>query len=205
MKQEELQKLLSDFEQSKYGKLKQWEIDRNQQLKAVCSDGGKVAGPITKKNKTGLFKRTKLKVIEDAIIGGQECWNQKVENGTSDQHIQKMVEKSLESENHINNQKILCTNCNKEFIGRIYYRWHGDNCKQLKIYQKQLDIILKLNKDTFDANDLYSICLKEDYDRKKFYYRNGLLKNTKYIKCIKKGTNQNNPSTFILIKKDCFL
>ena len=43
-KNKDLQKMLTEFEKE-FGHIKEWEIDRNNQLASIASDGGKATGP----------------------------------------------------------------------------------------------------------------------------------------------------------------
>lgn len=146
MTNEELQKLLTSFEQE-VGNIKQWEIDRKDNLKAVCKDGGKVGGKTHIQNKTGLFSRTKEEIKNHASkggkIGGKIVGAMMRDNG----HLAKIcglggkkggktnVESGHLAKVRVNGGKnasekiYICPHCNKELKGAIYFRWHGDNCK----------------------------------------------------------------------------
>jgi hypothetical protein len=92
-----------------------------------------------------------------------------------------------------------CEHCNKKVKGAVYHRWHGDNCNELQKIQTQIDIINMIKTKTFTSNDVAVVCSKLEYNYRLIKY--GLLKNPTYIKTIKIGTNQNNPSIYQKIVK----
>lgn len=84
MTNEELQKLLTSFEQE-VSHIKQWEIDRNVQLKSVCSAGGKagviimnqknkINGHFEKLTKNKIGKKRSIDTVNKIKEGSKHSW-----------------------------------------------------------------------------------------------------------------------------------
>ena len=124
MTNEELQKLLTSFEQE-VGNIKQWEIDRKDNLRAICKDGGISNGKKHLQNRTGLFSRTDEKIKSDAIKGGKIGGAKTASMG----YLSRAGKISVESPNHVNNKRLTCPHCNKEGGYTAMKRHHMDRCK----------------------------------------------------------------------------
>ena len=150
MTQEEIQKLLDEFGQSKIALTPQWKIDHNEHLKSIASSGNKavrekynnkVGGykgkPILQYDSDGNFVKEHLS-LRDAGI----------DLGTTDKVIYEITKRrrlssykgymfrykkddtiptKIESLHSILNPT--CEHCGKQVAKGMYSRWHGDNCK----------------------------------------------------------------------------
>lgn len=182
--------------------------------------GGQTSGPLLQKNSIGIFGRSEEKIKEDASFGGTisgnrhkgkfiKEWKEENPNLAFEQNSKigkKQGKKNVEN-GHLEKVRITggknaseieykCEHCDKIVKGAVYHRWHGDNCKEYEKIIEQLSVIKMLNKNKFSSNDIISLCKKIEYNYKTIKY--GILKNKNYIKIIKVGTNQSNPSIFEL-------
>lgn len=161
-----------------------------EKIKKDASDGGKISAILYK----GKFfkdweENNPEKAFESKSNGGRIGGNKNVKSG----HLAKVRINGGKNASEI---EYTCQHCNKIVSGAVYFRWHGDNCSTLEKLNKQLEVIYKINKKTFTSNDVVNICKKLKINYKPIKY--GILKNEKYIKVIKIGTNQTNPTIFKL-------
>lgn len=217
MTNEELQKMLTSFEQE-VGHIKDWQIDRNERIKSVSSQGGTISGTNKFKNKTGFFARNEEQIKKDNKKAGsisakknkgkflmkwadenpELAFKQNSEIGLKQGKIN--VESGHLSKVRVNGGKNAseiqyeCNICGKKVNGAVYHRWHGENCKELEKINEQLSILHKLNKIEFNTNEVISLCKKIGFNYKHIKY--GIFKNKNYIEQLHIGTNQTNPSIF---------
>ena len=140
MTNEELQKLLTSFEQE-VGNIKQWEIDRKDNLKAVCKDGAQAS----LKSEKFLEVRSKGgKVIGKRNVesghlasicsaGGKAGAKSQIEKGLgihTDSETRREWARlgGLKTVTKLNIEKT-CPYCGIITRGAAYNRWHGDKCK----------------------------------------------------------------------------
>ena len=152
---------------------------------------GQKLGPQHYENGTGLWARTPEKITSDArkgalVVSSRPEWYENFQ--------MKGVRASIKSKNHINNSTTKCIKCNRILPSRIYHRWHGDKCKYLENTQIWFDIINEIKSKRFTSDDIKIICLKTGYKFTNMLYI--LRTNPEYIKVIKIGTNQHNPSIY---------
>jgi hypothetical protein len=150
MTNEELQKLLTSFEQE-VSHIKEWQIDRNNNLRAVNTTetqsnggkiGGKISGQIAKEKKLGFHsmdKEHRSKVSKEVgdIIGPRSYKEGFGIFGLSDEEKLKVAkyaaEQSINSPNHNSKKTLTCPHCDKEGTYLIMRRWHMDKCKHRPI------------------------------------------------------------------------
>jgi hypothetical protein len=84
--------------------------------------GGKIAGPLSVKNKTGWYGRSDEQRYKDRSRGGQKQGPKNVESGHFD-NIRLLA-------NKVNQEKISCKYCGKVCDRKNHGRWHGENCKK---------------------------------------------------------------------------
>lgn len=151
MTNEELQKMLTSFEQE-VGHIKDWQIDRNERLKNQSASGGyanykkngnpaegKYGKHILQYDLDGNF----IKEWDGAFIAAK-FYNVKniqisdIVNGRGDSTLGFMWKKKTSNiiENKIKSlfeiQNPTCPNCNKIVPKGLFTRWHGDKCKHKK-------------------------------------------------------------------------
>lgn len=143
MTNKELQKLLTSFEE-KVGNIKQWEIDRNEQIKSVNKDGGKASLG------SGKYKHIQSmggkvigkKNVESGHLksicsnGGKAGAKVQMEKGLGI-HVDAETRREwsrlggLKTISHLNRERT-CPYCKIITKGAAYNRWHGENCKHKK-------------------------------------------------------------------------
>lgn len=101
---------------------------QKKQFKNFVKKGGKIVGELHHKSGTGLFARSKKKIIEDASNAGKIGGKRTAELG----YVKKAGEISAKSPKHPNNILVKCTHCGKETTLPLNRRWHMDNCKHKK-------------------------------------------------------------------------
>jgi hypothetical protein len=145
-KNKDLQNMLTSFEKE-VGHIKEWEIERINNLKAVNtnesqSKGGKVGGPIggkiSKDNKLGFHSMSKEQRSEIGKKVGKEIGprSQREKFGifglTEEEKLnvaKYAAQQSIKSPNHVNNKRLTCPHCNKEGGYTAMKRHHMDRCK----------------------------------------------------------------------------
>jgi hypothetical protein len=171
--------------------IKKWQKDNPELVVEKCSKGGKTSAKLYngKFFKEWVENNPEL-AAEHFSKAGKKGGNTNVETG----HIYRLHDEFLEyNMQFLDREDHTCPHCNKVVNGGVYYRWHGDNCKELEKINEQITILSSLPK-VFTSNDVVDVCKQLNYKRQKIKY--GICKNPKYIKVIKEGTNQKNPSIF---------
>lgn len=159
MTQEELQKLLTSFEQQ-VGNIKEWQIDRAVRLKIQSSDAGKSRGKQLKTQKDYLKQigkkgndATKKIVLRYDLNGNfinqydstvlaaldNNCKSSNISNACNNKENVRTLNgfifrfKKGDIENKIevdlSRPTAVCEFCNKKATTSNIKRWHGDNCK----------------------------------------------------------------------------
>ena len=149
MTQEELQKLLTSFEQE-VGHVKEWQIERNEQLKSVSSLGG--TKTLSNKGYTDIQKKGTDTLIEKQLgihdkdnpnyikwksNGGLKGSEEQMKNAigihTNDTELRREWSKlgGLKVISELNRERE-CPYCGIKTRGAAYNRWHGENCKHKK-------------------------------------------------------------------------
>lgn len=154
----------------------------------VASQGGDVSG---NRYKGKFFKKWVEENPEKAFEQNSKIGKKQGKINVESGHLEKVC---IVGGINASQLEYECEHCNKKVNGAVYFRWHGDNCKELQKIQTQIDIINMIKTDTFTSLDVRSLCNELNYNYKLIKY--GLLKNSKYVQIIKVGTNQNNPSIF---------
>lgn len=192
MTNEELQKLLTSFEQE-VGKIKQWEIDRNDRIRHAATPSSTILGGTKGGN-------THKKSGHIAKLGKK--WG-KINANLPQSKLASSIIGKLHGSNNIN--KI--TKEQKSKGGKTSYENH---CKSgwIDEYRKigtkastearinrglenKKKIINSIKSDTFTTSEIRKAC--EDFEYKSW---KSILKESKLIEQIYKGTNQFNPSIY---------
>ena len=134
MTQEELQKLLDEFGQSKIAQTPQWRIDHKELVReiGINNKGRKVS----QKLKSRLSKKLKGRVITEehankiskALKGKSKSkeHKQKLSKVTKGRKMPHTSKRNTE----MNSKRFRCEHCNREIGGLANYkRFHSDNCK----------------------------------------------------------------------------
>jgi len=155
MTQEELQKLLDEFEQSKIAQTPQWKIDNADRfreirkyhddmphIKKARQKNAKKVGKMNKGNKVSdelkshLSKKLKGRVItkehRDKISKGLtgRTLSEETKQKLSKSRIGIKCEHTSKRNTEMNSKRFKCEHCNRDIGGWANYkRYHGDNCK----------------------------------------------------------------------------
>lgn len=146
-KNKDLQKMLTEFEKE-FGHIKEWEIDRNNQLASVASEGGKKTLPKGIHTEIQKLGNKKAVATEKGIHspkykdkrsewgslagkkGGKSCKEQGKGIHVDDETRKEWARLGGIAAMELRNREQTCPHCNKTSRGGGYFRWHGDNCKQ---------------------------------------------------------------------------
>jgi len=145
MTNEELQKLLTSFEQE-VGHIKEWQIDRSEQIKSVNKNGGKASlgsgkykhiqsmGGKVAGRKSVESGHLKSICSDGGKAGAKSQMEKKIGIHTDDVELRRQwaILGGKKSAAALNQTRI-CPHCGKTSAGGGYYRWHGDKCKSKNI------------------------------------------------------------------------